>query len=357
MRAEQSQSGGVIVVTEEPLNLEMPFSRLDSFITPNECFYVRCHFPIPQVDRTSWRLKVEGAVASPLELNYDDLSRMETRATTATVECAGNSRSFLEPKVKGVQWGPGAVGNAEWSGVTLSEILARAGIMDSAVEVVLEGADHGTVKETPRPEGEIHYARSLPLKKATSDVLLALKMNGEALSASHGFPLRAIVPGWYGMASVKWLQRIIVTDKPFNGYYQSADYSYWERQNGLPTLVPLGEMLVKAQIANPLQGQEVPTGGRCLIHGAAWTGETEVTKVETSHDDGATWVAATLTGEAKPNAWRLWELEWVAPSEPGQYRIMARATDARGQSQPLHRNADRLTYMINHCVPVEVTVR
>ena len=166
-------SSGLIVLSEEPLNLEMPFHELDDFITPNDRFYVRCHFPIPQIDRDAWRLKVEGSVSKPLELSYDDLKQLETRTTIATMECAGNSRSLLDPKVKGVQWGLGAVGNAQWTGVPLSDVLQCAGIKDEAVAVILEGADHVVVKETPKPEGEIYSARGLPLAKANDDVSLA----------------------------------------------------------------------------------------------------------------------------------------------------------------------------------------
>ena len=172
------------------------------------------------------------------------------------MECAGNGRSFLHPKVKGVQWDLGAVGNAEWSGVLLRDLLQRAGANRHALEVILEGADKGEIKEAPKPPGVIHYARSLPMAKAQNDVLLALRMNGEPLTPAHGFPLRAVVPGWFGMAAVKWLQRIIVSEQPFNGYYQSIDYTFWKRQDGLPSLHSLGEMQVKAQIARPAVGRD-----------------------------------------------------------------------------------------------------
>ncbi len=188
---------------EEPLNLEMPFSSLREFITPNEQFYVRGHFPIPEINVQNWRLKVEGAVASPFELTYDELRQMPSQTMTATMECAGNGRSFLQPKVKGVAWDLGAVGNAEWTGLLLGDVLRRAGVRSDAREVVLEGGDKGAIPEPPRPPGEIHYARSLPIAKASDDVLLAFEMNGQPLPASHGFPLRAVVPGWFGMASVK----------------------------------------------------------------------------------------------------------------------------------------------------------
>lgn len=241
----------MIIREKEPANLEMPFATLDGFITPNERFYVRCHFPVPQIEVRDWRLKIEGAVDRPLELNYDQICKMKTRTIAATLECAGNSRVFLVPKVKGVQWELGAVGNAEWTGVPLGDLLNQAGIKSDAVDVILEGADNGTIAEPPRPTGNIHFARSLPKAKAMDDVLLAFQMNGEPLPASHGYPLRAIVPGWYAMASIKWLQRIIVTAQPFNGYYETVDYAYWQRTDTGPTLMPINEMQVKAEIARP----------------------------------------------------------------------------------------------------------
>src|SRR5437764_14702760 len=267
----------------------MPFSSLDGFITPNESFYVRCHFPIPEISASDWRLKIEGEVGVPFELSYEKLRRMESRTIAATLECAGNNRIFLEPKVKGVQWGLGAVGNASWTGVPLAVFLERAKPKAGAIEVILEGADQGEVDKTPTPAGEISYCRSLPLEKARRDVLLAYEMNGEPLPATHGFPLRAIVPGWYAMASVKWLRRIIVTDKAFNGFYQSLDYSYWDRSGPLPTLAPLTELQTKAQIARPKDGETIQADSDYRVYGAAWTAEEAIDKVEVSCDGGKSW--------------------------------------------------------------------
>ena len=349
-------SVNLIVREQEPLNLEMPFSSLREFITPNEQFYVRGHFPIPEVDAQSWRLKVEGAVASPFELTYNELREMPTETTTATLECAGNGRSFLQPKMKGVAWGLGAVGNAEWTGVLLREVLQRAAVESGAREVVLEGGDKGAIAEPPRPPGKIHYARSLPIAKASDDVLLAFEMNGQPLPASHGFPLRAVVPGWFGMASVKWLQRIIVTEAPFNGYYQSIDYSYWRRRDGLPTLVPLAEMELKAQIARPSVGEVLSAGASYRVHGAAWAGTDNVAGVEISTDGGNSWSATNLIGEPVKNAWRFWEFIWT-PADKGQYSLVARARDSAGRTQPEQRNADYVSYVVNHWLPIVVKVR
>ena len=345
----------MITREKEPPNLEMPFDGLESFITPTERFYVRCHFPIPKINERDWRLKVEGKVARPFELTMDELRQMPAHTITATIECAGNSRVFLVPKVKGVQWELGAVGNAEWTGVKLRDVLQRAEIAD-AREIILEGADNGVIAEPPRPAGKINFARSVPVEKAMNDVLLAFAMNGEPLSAAHGFPLRAVVPGWYGVASIKWLQRIIATDEPFSGYYQSIDYAYWQRRDSGPTLVPLAEMQVKAEIAWPENNEVIRANSKYHVRGAAWTAEAVITKVEISCDDGKSWSEATLNGDATENAWRLWEFEWQPPA-PGTYILMARATDSRGRIQPMEHDANGGTYMISHCLPIEVEAR
>src|SRR5437762_2793171 len=173
---------GKIVRGEAPLNLEMPFSTLDQFITPTKSFYVRTHFPIPAIDRDEWWLRVEGEIVNPFAINYEELLKLESRKIPVTLECAGNNRNFLEPKAKGVQWGLGAVGTAEWTGVPLSILLDRAGVKPEAREVILEGADGGALEEPKRPSGKVQFVRSLPLAKVRADVLLAYKMNGDKLS-------------------------------------------------------------------------------------------------------------------------------------------------------------------------------
>lgn len=354
---QPSADNALISRGTEPLNLEMPFSSLRDFVTPNESFYVRCHFPIPKIDPAAWRLKIEGAVATPLELNLEQLQQIPRHTIMATMECAGNGRSFLEPKVKGVEWDLGAVGNGRWSGVLLRDVLQRAGINGSGVEVILEGADKGAIKEAPRPPGEIHYARSLPMRKALDDVLLAFELNSEPLAPSHGFPLRAVVPGWFGMASVKWLDRLIVSREPFNGYYQSIDYTFWERREGLPTLRPLAEMQVKAQIARPAMHEILPAGAPYRVHGAAWGGAAAIARVEMSVDEGGSWNEATLLGEPVANAWRFWEFVWNVPAARSSHTLMARAVDESGGAQPETRVPGYGTYMINQWLPITVEAR
>jgi DMSO/TMAO reductase YedYZ molybdopterin-dependent catalytic subunit len=346
----------MIIREKEPANLEMPFGALDGFLTPNEQFYIRSHFPVPQVDLAIWRLKIEGAIGQAREWNYDELRALPQKTVAATLECAGNSRVFLVPKVKGTQWELGAVGNAEWTGVSLGDLLQKAGIKTGAVEVILEGADSGAIAEPPRPAGRIHFARSVPLGKALDDVLLAFEMNGAPLTPAHGFPLRAIVPGWYGMAAIKWLQRIVVTERPFHGYYQTVDYAFWEKGGNGATLVPITEMQVKAAIARPGINEVIAAGTKYRVAGAAWTANAEIVQVELSTDGGKSWKTASLGKEKAPHCWRLWECDWQAPPTPGRCLLLARATDSRGRVQPMERDLDRGTYEINHCLPIEVIV-
>jgi DMSO/TMAO reductase YedYZ molybdopterin-dependent catalytic subunit len=352
---EEVLRDGKIVLSEQPLVLETPLEMLDGFITPTKAFYVRSHFPIPKIDRKQWRLRVEGEVEKPFETNYDELTKLESKKVPATLECAGNSRSFLEPKVKGVQWRLGGVGNAEWTGVPLSILLDRAGVKSSAREIILEGTDRGKPEDPKSPSSAFNFARSIPLKKGR-DVLLAYKMNDVDLPAENGFPVRAIVAGWYAVASIKWLQRIIVTDRPFNGYYQTLDYSVWTRRGDIAELVPLSEMQTKAEITKPAEGEIVPANSNARVQGTAWTGAGEITKVELSADGGNTWNKAKLAGESKPNAWRLWEFNWKTPARAGKATLIARATDSKGGTQPIERDSDRGTYMINHLLSITVEV-
>lgn len=354
-RAERPVHGGLIVRQSEPVNLESPFGALDGFITRNEDFFVRCHFPIPEIPRDQWRLKIRGEVQRPLEISWDELRAMRETSVTATIECAGNGRVFLTPKVDGAQWERGAVGNAVWTGVRLAEVLQRAGLKASAREVILTGGDRGEIELAPRPGGEIHYARSLPVAKASDDVLLAWEMNGQDLTPAHGFPLRAIVPGWYGMAAVKWLSEITATAEPFHGYYQSVDYAYWQRESGEPSLVPITALQVKAQIARPGPAEVVPVGQSYRVCGAAWSSEAAIVRVEISMDAGRNWHEVRLGEKTDPHAWRLWDFSW-RPDQRGRATLMVRATDAKGRTQPTRRDADRGGYMVNEVLGLDVFV-
>ena len=349
------EHAGLIVRQSEPVNLEWPFGALGGFITRNEDFFIRCHFPIPEVSRGQWRLRIGGEVQRPLEFGWDEIRAMPESSVTATIECAGNGRVFLSPKVDGAQWERGAVGNALWTGVRLAELLRHAGLKRPAREVILTGADCGEIETAPRPGGKIHYARSLPLAKATDDVLLAWHMNGREITPPHGYPLRAIVPGWYGMASVKWVSEIKVTAQPFHGYYQSIDYAYWRRDAGEPSLVPITELQVKAQIARPGPAERVPLGTPYVIRGAAWSSDAEIAQVEISTDGGSTWQPTRLDAKTERHAWRLWDFSW-RPEQRGRTTLMARATDAKNRTQPTRRDADRGGYMVNEVVGIDVVV-
>jgi DMSO/TMAO reductase YedYZ molybdopterin-dependent catalytic subunit len=354
---DRDEHFGLVVRQKSPLNLEYQFSSLSEWVIPTEDFFVRCHFPIPDLDAANFRLRVHGAVKKELELDLPQLRAMPARTFAAVLECAGNGRVFYEPPREGLQWQSGAVGNAVWSGVPLSDVLAQAGVRDNAVEVVLIGADRGVVdggKKTASP-GPVAFARSLPLAKATSDgVLLCHTMNGAPLTVEHGFPLRAVVGGWYGMAWVKWLTAIHVITRPFNGYWETRDYVRWGRNGGEPSLVPITEAEIKSQIARPINGAVVRAGRSVRIFGAAWSGEARIEKVLVQAGGNMPFEPATLLAPDEPHAWRLFEQQWTPPA-PGRYALRSRAIDAAGNVQPDTPQPDRESYLANWSVPVEVT--
>ena len=355
--AANGSQAGLIIREREPVNLESPFDQLNGRLTPNELFYVRSHFHAPQLDRESYRLSITGAVQHPFELTYADLLDLPTVTRTATLECAGNSRIFLIPQVEGAQWQSGAVSTAEWTGVPLAALLDRAGLQPGACEILFEGADHGTPKEKPTPPREIAFSRSLSVEKAR-DVVLAYRMNGEDLALDHGFPLRAIVPGFYGMASVKWLTRIRALTQPFRGYFQTSDYAYWDFRDGdsVPERIPLGPMSLKSAIARPRLREVLPAGQTYTVAGAAWSGGAPVDKVEVSTDDGKTWQPAQFLDPPQHGVWRRWTFAWQAPSQPGIFVLRSRATDAEGNTQPEQHDKRFGSYAIHHVLPIEVSV-
>lgn len=349
---------GMITREKEPVNLEFPFPTLNSRITPNNQFYIRGHFPIPQLLASSWKLAIDGEVKQEVTFTYDELRKLPSKKVMATLECAGNGRANLAPKVKGLLWEQGGIGNAEWTGVPLSVLLDKAGVKSGAIEIILEGADIGEVTEEPKSPGRIHFARSLPLTKALqAEVIIAYQMNGKDLAPEHGFPVRAIIPGWYGMASVKWLTKITATSTPFKGYWQTLEYAYWQRKEDLPTLTAVTEVLIKAEIARPALHEVVPAGKLYRVYGAAWCGESEVAKVEISTDEGKSWQQAKLLESQIPYTWRLWEFNWQVPAQAGKQKLTVRATDKKGNTQPEEHDKDRRTYMINKMAPLEIEVQ
>src|SRR6202795_473983 len=314
-----TQPVGLIIRQKDPNNLEMPFDQLMEFITPSELFYIRSHFATPDLDPLAYRLSIGGAVRNELSLSYADIRAMPSRTCVATLECAGNSRVFLIPQVEGAQWELGAVGNAEWTGVPLAVLLERAGMEENACEIVLEGADCGMPKETPVPPVPISYARSLPRNKTIQrEALIVYQLNGRELPPDHGYPVRAIVPGHYGMASVKWLTRIHVVREPFQGYWQTSDYAYWDYLDAKPVRRALGEMKLKSEITRPRVYETLAGNQVYRVFGAAWAGETEVTEIAVSTDGGQTWAEAEFLDPAQLHAWRRWKFDWLTPKKPGQ---------------------------------------
>jgi DMSO/TMAO reductase YedYZ molybdopterin-dependent catalytic subunit len=348
---------GLIIRQKDPNNLEMPFDQLGDFITPAELFYVRSHFPTPEIDPIAYRLSIGGAVRSELRLSYTDIRAMPARTCIATLECAGNGRVFLVPPAPGAQWELGAVGNAEWTGVPLSLLLESAGLGGDVCDIVLEGADRGVPKEEPKPPDPITYIRSIPRTRAMeSDVLIAYQMNGRDLTPDHGYPLRAIVPGHYGMASVKWLTNIIATTEPFQGYWQTSDYAYWQESAVGPVRRPLAEMNLKSQVARPRVYERLEPNRPYTIFGAAWAGDTDVAEIWISLDGGASWVRGDFLDPINRHAWRRWKYDWITPAQPGRYTLLSRATDADQRTQPDRHDPSFGSYVINHPLPIEVFV-
>jgi DMSO/TMAO reductase YedYZ molybdopterin-dependent catalytic subunit len=341
------------MVTTSPENSETPLESIHGWVTPNSLFFVRNHFEAPAIDLPTWRLRIEGCVNHPIEFTWEQLMALPQRSVFATVECAGNGRSFLQTPAPGVQWGAGAIGHAEWTGVPLCRVLEEAGVRPDSVEVLFEGCDRGSESDHPEP---MHFARSLPLAKALDrDTLLATRMNGELLSPSHGFPLRLFVPGWYGVASVKWLRRIEVLDRPFHGYYQSVKYTVQRQTPRGQEKVVVGPMAVKSELIRPAAGAELGIGTNRLF-GVAWAGEEAVARVEVSTDGGRSWNPADLIGPCTPYCWSLWEYLWEV-AKPGDYKLLTRAVSESGRVQPAQHDPLNGGYLIHHSRPIPVRVK
>ena len=323
----------LIVRSGRPEDLETPVHLLDSWITPNDLFYVRSHFYTPVIDAASWRLRVAGDVKTLLNLTLDDIRRMPSTTMTATLECAGNGRAFFDPPVAGVQWRKGAVGTAAWTGVRLADVLQRAGVTSSTRYIWLDGADQGIGKA---PD----FIRSLPIDKAMQrETLLAYEMNGEPLPVSHGFPLRAIVPGWEGAYSVKWLTHLQASTRDHDGPFVQTGYRYPRTPVAPGTVVPaadtvpLRDMPVKSIITAPAGDATMRAGVPLTVSGFAWAGEAEIARVDVSTDGGRTWQPAQLGRDRARYAWRRFAYVWPAP-QAGSHTVLSRATDTRGTTQP-----------------------
>ena len=344
---------GLVVHQAEALNCETPPGDLGEDLTPTVRFYRRSHFPIPVLDPAAWRLGVGGMVHRPLSLSLPELIRLPAETLAVTLECAGNGRALQRPPAPGVQWGPGAVGTAEWTGPRLADVLARAGIRPGACEVIFGGADQGQAADgSPR---SIRFERSLPVRDALeSGALLAYAMNGQPLPVRHGYPLRLVVPGWYAVASVKWLTDIRVVAEPFDGFFQAVHYVYdWDR-GGHGTPEPVREMQVRALITRPCAGQELPAGG-VIVRGVAWSGAAPVARVEVSVAGGP-WHKARLVGAPAAHGWQQWEF-LASGLGPGEVTVRARATDLAGRIQPDRPEWNRLGYGTNFIHEVRVLAR
>lgn len=339
-------------ITTSPENSETPLESVASWVTPNRLFFVRNHFDVPPGDAATWELKIEGMVERPQSWSFAALRAMPQHSVFATVECAGNGRSFLRQKAAGVQWGAGAIGHAEWTGVSLRDLLNAARLKSGATEIVFEGADRGTEPDHPAP---MYFSRSLPLAKALdADTIIALRMNGDWLDANHGAPMRLFVPGWYGVASVKWLRTMRVIDHAYAGYFQTVKYSVRRQVRGEKRDVPLGPGVVKSEILEPRAGARLGLATH-RISGLAWGGEQRIAQVDVSTDGGNSWRPAKLKGLQQPYSWCHWEHVWTADT-PGYYTLMARAQTESGEKQPLDYDPDNVGYLINIVLPRAVQV-
>ena len=313
-------------------NHGMPLEALRSPLTPVGLHYLLIHYDIPAVDPSGWRLAIEGSVARPLALTLEELRARPAAEVTATMECAGNGRARLEPRAFSQPWLDEAVGTARWRGAPLRPLLDECGVGGDAVEVAFTGLDRGIEEGVAQ-----NFARSLTLADALRDeVLLAYEVNDQPIPPQHGFPLRLVVPGWYGMTNVKWLSSITVLDRPFDGMQQLMGYRL--RQDASDEGAPLTRMLPRALLVPPgIAGfptrSRTVAAGRCVLEGRAWSGWGPIAAVEVSTDAGATWSAARIEHDVdSPWAWCRWTFGWEA--EPGVHELRCRARDAAGNAQP-----------------------
>lgn len=331
----EGTSSGEVTVDELRLaarNHGLPLEVLRDPITPVGLHYLLIHYDIPAVDADAWRLQIDGAVERPLSLSLDDLRARPAVTQTVTLECAGNGRALLSPRPLSQPWLTEAVGTAEWTGVALGGLLAEAGLRDDAVEVLFTGLDRGV-------EGGVdqRYQRSLLCAEALGpDALLAYEMNGAPLPAQHGFPLRLVVAGWYGMAHVKWLDAITVLSEPFDGYQQSVGYRMYSADGhaGAPvTRILPRSLTIPPGVPDFLTRRRMVDPGPCVLRGRAWSGWGEIVRVEVSADAGLTWADAALEPPLGTRAWRGWRFTWDATL--GDHVLCSRATDDAGNVQPV----------------------
>jgi len=333
-------------------NHAMPMEALRWDITPPGMHYLLIHYDVPLVDQTSWRLTLDGSVQQPLSLSLEDLAQMPQHTVRVTLECAGNGRAQLSPRPVSQPWLNGAVGTADWTGVRLRDLLEDAGLETTAANVLFTGCDHGVERGI-----EQDYARALSIAESLAeDVIVATSMNGQPLPPQHGFPARLIVPGWYGMAHVKWLGGIAVLDHEYEGY-QNAAYRF--RQDPTEQGEPVTRIEPRALLAPPgfpdfMSRTRVARPGPVRLEGRAWSGWAPVDRVEVSVDDGSSWGDADLGPEHGAWAWRGFATVWDAV--PGQHVLRVRAHDRSGRSQPDVAPWNRGGFANNADQPVEFFV-
>ncbi len=323
---------------------ETPTELQTSFLTPNDQFFVRSNGPLSiDIPADEWRLAVSGLVAQDLDLGLSDLQAMETRTITAFLACSGQSRGRFPANpatVEGTKWGNGAIGNAEWTGVSLIDVLNEAGVQEGAIDIVSQGGDFADMQ------------RGLPIEMTTDpDVMLVWEMNGEPLPAPHGGPVRLLVPGWGGIASTKWIVGLEVIDQPFGGHYNTESYVVIDEDGRV--VRPVREMPVSSVITSPLPDARIPAGP-ATIGGFAWSGFAGIASVEVSTDGGENWVEADIVEEAGPLSWVRFEFPWDAASGPAT--LASRATDQRNMQQPLTTRWNAKGYLMNEIYEVPVTV-
>jgi DMSO/TMAO reductase YedYZ molybdopterin-dependent catalytic subunit len=348
--AVQSSKPSLVQVTARPFNAEAPLPALALPLTPTDLFFVRNHFDVPDVDASAWRLRMRGMLATPADLSLAEIQALPQRTLAVTLECAGNGRRLARPQPPGTPWGLGAASTAEFTGAALRDVLALYPPQPGAAELIVEGADSGLVEDGR----VVPYARGLPLERALHpDTLLAWQMNGEPLTPAHGFPLRLLVPGHYGMDSVKWLSSITAGAGGFDGFFQATHYVYGSDLREADG-TPLGQMRVRSLILDPADGAAV--AGALEVSGVAWSGAGPVVRVELSDDEGATWREAELSRPRSPWAARAWRAEW-RPRHTGEHVLLARATDESGDVQPMQQVWNELGYANNgvHRIRLRVT--
>ena len=337
-------------------NHAMPLEALHWPVTPVGLHYLLVHYDVPHVDEEGWRLEIDGAVERPMSLSLTDLHRRPEVDITATMECAGNGRALLEPRPISQPWLSEAVGTARWLGVPLGTLLREAGPTPAAIDVVFAGLDRGV-------EGgvEQRYERSLPIGDALeSGAVLAYEMNGHVLPPQHGYPLRLVVPGWYGMTNVKWLNEITVLQEPYTGYQMTTAYRFRqsEDEEGRPvTRMRPRSLMVPPGIPDFLTRERVVDSGSVHIEGRAWGGGAAIARVEVSDDGGESWHSAELERDIDdPSAWVRWFLDWKPPGTGG-FVLCCRATDESGETQPLEPEWNVGGYENNAVQRVPVNVR